>query len=135
MTSAGYIPYLMHMVSDNLPSLRARLFAGAEAWSAATGRSLGALSSLVTNHGGTLDRLRDPGAAVTDITLEKFARFLIDPANWPEREADAEHQGWPPEAALKFGEAVGVFHDPLAITQDAGPSSGKAAFVTQGAAA
>lgn len=116
------------------PSLRARLFTAADAWCAATGRSLGGLSSLVTNHGSTLERLRDPGAAVTDVTLEKFARFFADPANWPEvtdrptaelHEGSVEpglehqercpvgpnaslHEGRIPAAALQFCHAVGV---------------------------
>lgn len=89
------------MAQFQSPSLRTRLFTAADAWCAATGRSPGALSSLVTNHGGTLERLRDPNAAVTDVTLEKFARFLMDQGNWPEGAEIAQ-------AVIVFGHAVGV---------------------------
>lgn len=88
----------------------------AELWSAATGRSLGALSSVVSNHGGTLDRLRDTSNSVTDATLEKFARFLADPANWPDREV--------PEEAKAFAHRVGVTVEP------ASASPGKAGDIT-----
>lgn len=84
---------------------RDRLLTVAELWSAATGRSLGALSSVVTNHGSTLDRLRDPGNAVTDATLEKFAAYLLDPANWPEPPAG---QARVPDQVRAFAHAVGV---------------------------
>lgn len=89
------------MTQSPTPSLRTRLFTAADAWCAATGRSLGALSSVVTNHGSTLERLRDPNAAVTDVTLEKFARFLLDQNNWPEGAGI-------PEEVIAFGHAVGI---------------------------
>lgn len=80
--------------------LRDRLLTAAEAWSAATGRTLGALSSVVSNHAQTIDRLRDPANKVTDATLEKFAAFLADPANWPE--------GAVPQEAIDLAHVVGV---------------------------
>lgn len=79
---------------------RDRLLGVAALWSEATGRSAGALSSVVSNHGSTLDRLRDPSLAVTDTTLEKFARFLADAANWPGGDV-------PPEA-LALAHVTGV---------------------------
>lgn len=83
-----------------MPRLRDRLFAAAEAWSLANGRSLGALSSIVVNHGQALERLRDPSNKVTDATLEKFAAFLADAANWPE--------GVVPQEAIDLAHVVGV---------------------------
>lgn len=98
---------------------RERLLQAAELWSEATGRSLGALSSLVSNHGSTLDRLRDPANAVTDKVVEKFARYLIDPANWPEGVAV-------PEAVAAFGQVVGVCpHDPANSAPALAASAGK----------
>lgn len=83
MTRAGYVPHMSRMTTHSPPSLRQRLLAAANAWAVATGRTLGGLSAKVANHGHALDRLADPDKAVTDATLEKFARFLVDPANWP----------------------------------------------------
>lgn len=79
---------------------RERLLAVAALWSEAAGRSVGALSSMVSNHGSTLERLRDPAVAVTDLTVEKFARFLADAANWPD--------GAVPEEAKAFAHVTGV---------------------------
>lgn len=53
-------------------------------WSEANGRSLGALASIVVNHGSFFDRLINPGASTTTATLDKFARFLGDVSNWPD---------------------------------------------------
>ena len=61
-----------------------RLQACTALWCAATGRSRGALSSIVANDGGFFTRLDSPGATTTVATLQKFARFLGDAANWPE---------------------------------------------------
>ena len=82
------------------PRLRDRLFAAAQAWSAATGRTIGALSSVVANHGQALERLRDPANKVTDATLEKFAAYLADPANWP--------GGAVPQEAVDLAHRVGI---------------------------
>lgn len=80
--------------------LRDRLLLAADAWCAATGRSVGALSSVVANHAQTLQRLRDPSNNVTDATIEKFAAFLSDPANWPEGAVSQE--------AIDLAHRVGV---------------------------
>ena len=95
---------------------RDRLLAVAQLWSEATGRTFGALSAKVTNHGGTLDRLSDPANAVTDTTLERFARFLADPANWPECDV--------PEEAREFAHVTGV------SVADGGASTGHAGDVS-----
>ncbi|MBD2842683.1 hypothetical protein [Erythrobacter rubeus] len=80
--------------------LRDGLRAAADEWCAATGRTHGALSSLVANHGGALARLDDPASAITDLKLEQFARWLMQPGNWPESEVG--------EKALEFAHRVGV---------------------------
>lgn len=91
---------------------RDRLLALAAQWSAATGRTLGALSSVVSNNGGTLDRLRDPANAVTDSTLEKFARYLADPASWPD--------GAVPDEAKAFAHVTGVTPGEAAVSPGKG---------------
>jgi hypothetical protein len=82
------------------PRLRDRLLCAAEVWSRKTGRTLGALSSVVSNHAQTIDRLRDPANKVTDATLEKFAAYLADPANWPGGEV--------PQEAIDLAHVVGI---------------------------
>lgn len=84
----------------SLLRLRDSLLIAAECWARATGRSTGALSSVVANNGRALERLRDPANSVTDATLEKFAAFLGDPGNWPE--------GAVPQEALDLAHRVGV---------------------------
>jgi hypothetical protein len=84
---------------------RDRLLAVAQIWAARTGRSLGALATLVMNHGGALERLTDPEKAVTDATLERFARFLLDPANWPAGESGV---GDVPKEVFDFAHVLGV---------------------------
>lgn len=79
--------------------LRDSLLAAAEIWAQRTGRSTGALASLVVNHGAALDRLRDPAARVTDATLERFAAFLGSGSNWPD--------GAVPHEANEFCHRVG----------------------------
>lgn len=77
-----------------------RLLAAATAWSEANDRTIGALASIVVNHGSFFDRLESPGASTTTATLEKFARFLGDPAQWPD--------GAVPDVVAGFVHAVGV---------------------------
>lgn len=80
--------------------LRDTLLLAAERWALATGRSTGALSSVVANNGRALERLRNPSTSVTDATLEKFACYLADAANWPE--------GAVPQEAVDLAHRVGV---------------------------
>ncbi|WP_161595938.1 hypothetical protein [Flavisphingopyxis soli] len=56
-------------------------------------------AKIVANHGGFFDRLAGEGASCTTKMLEKFARFLVDPANWP---------GPVPQEVCDFAHAVGV---------------------------
>lgn len=87
-----------------------RLKQGAALWSAATGRSLGALATIVANHGSFFERLDSPGAGTTTATLEKFARYLSDPVNWPEGEV--------PEEVCRFAHAVGISAAACAASPD-----------------
>ncbi|MEO5605581.1 MAG: hypothetical protein ABIR02_08215 [Novosphingobium sp.] len=81
-------------------SLPDRLVAISRLWSAATGRSLGALASVVVNHGSFFERLESGGASTTTATLEKFARHLGDAGNWPD--------GAVPREVREFSHMVGV---------------------------
>lgn len=82
------------------PSLIDRLSAASDAWARANDSHIARLGRLVVNDtsffAGLPDRVKGPS---TD-TLEKFARFLADPANWPEGRVAAE--------AVAFAHVVGV---------------------------
>lgn len=67
-----------------------RLVDSAKLWATANGRSLGALASIVVNHGSFFDRLAVPGASTTTATLERFARYLGDCSSWPDGAVPAE---------------------------------------------
>lgn len=74
----------------------------ADAWCRATGRTLGALSSVVVNHGAALERVA-AGKPITDVQIEKFAHFLAAAENWPNLEVDAQ--------ALAFAQVMGIRRD------------------------
>lgn len=71
-------------------SLTDRLRACADIWCAATGRTLGALSTIVTNQGSFFERLGGERPSATTATLEKFARYLGDKASWPDSTVPAD---------------------------------------------
>jgi hypothetical protein len=59
-------------------------------WAAASGHSTTSrLSTIVAPDGGLLRRLEQGGGCTVD-TLDKFAHFLRDPANWPESAVPSE---------------------------------------------
>ena len=93
-------------------SLPDRLVAVARLWAAANGRSLGALASIVANHGSFFDRLRTGNAGTTTATLEKFAAFLSDGANWPGGQVPAE--------VCEFAHVVGISSAACAASPDSG---------------
>lgn len=67
--------------------------------------TLARLGRRVVNDGGFFTRLESPAAATTTTTLEKFAGFLADPANWP---AD-EHGGRAvPREAIELAHVTGI---------------------------
>lgn len=97
-------------------SLIDRLKSCAALWCEATGRTPGALASIVVNHGSFFDRLESPQASTTTATLERFARYLGDAGNWPD--------GVVPDAVRDFVavtgiEAVCVVHAPASTGGEA----------------
>lgn len=91
-------------------------------WCLATGRTLGALSALATNQGSFFDRLGSSRSGATTTTLEKFARVLVDPANWPDSDV--------PQDVIRFAHAVGVSAPAAsASADDAGAGIGHQASI------
>lgn len=86
----------------DMPVLRPidRLSQCAQLWAEANGKSTTWLARAVVNDGGYFDRIAETGSTTT-LTLERFARFLCDAANWP------DGVGVPPEV-LEFGHVTGV---------------------------
>jgi len=87
-------------------SLVARLRAVAQIWVDRLDSSLSRLALNVVNDRGFFTRLETQVQGVTTATLEKFAAFLADPANWPE--------GAVPQEALDLAHVVGVSTPALA---------------------
>lgn len=77
-----------------------RLMTCAKAWAVANDRSLSRLATLVVNDGKFFTRCEDGTANPTTATLERFAQYLGDGANWPE--------GAVPEDVAAFVHVVGV---------------------------
>ncbi|MBB3034028.1 hypothetical protein [Alteriqipengyuania lutimaris] len=89
----------MHKPAPPL-SLVDRLRTAADAWAQESDATLAKLGRVVVNHSGFFNDLdRMPRGPSTD-TLEKFARYLIDPANWPEGAVSQE--------AVELAHVVGV---------------------------
>lgn len=65
-------------------SLAQRLKAAADAWCRAHDSSLARLSRIVINDTKFFAALEGSRKGPSTATLEQFARFLADPANWPE---------------------------------------------------
>lgn len=86
--------------------LKSRLIEASDAWSAAWAVAEGAevpptrLAKRVMDDGKFFDRLAESRKGPTTDTLEKFARYLGDPANWPNGEVA--------EAARAFAHVTGV---------------------------
>lgn len=66
-----------------------RLKAAAQQWVDAHGASLARLGRAVMNDGGFFSRI-DGNPVTTTATLERFARFLGDAANWPNGDVPGE---------------------------------------------
>lgn len=69
-------------------------------WVAAHDASFARLGKSVVNDGGFFTRLETQVQGTTTATLEKFAAFLADAANWPE--------GAVPQEAIDLAHRVGV---------------------------
>ncbi|MFZ5745252.1 MAG: hypothetical protein ACOY7T_12320 [Pseudomonadota bacterium] len=104
-----------------------RLRQSADRWREVNDATLAKLGRLVINDGGFFSRIEAPGASTTTATLERFARFLGDPANWRE--------GAVPDVVAEFVHAVGVSPEPAATaTGQAGEMSGLPTTTKQAAA-
>lgn len=88
------------METGNSPTLIERLQRCAMLWTDAHAAVPGRIGRVVVNDAGVLPRISQPGASVTTATLEKFAAYLADPANWPE--------GSVPQEAIDLAHVVGV---------------------------
>lgn len=88
------------METTTAPSLIERLHSCANNWTIAHDAAPGRIGRMVVNDAGFLPRISQPGASVTTATLEKFAAFLADPANWP--------GGDVPQEAIDLAHVVGV---------------------------
>src|SRR5690349_2690940 len=109
------------MLSNETLRLVERLRRCAELWSDASGASLATLGRNAINDSSFFNRLDSPRGPTT-ATLEQFARFLGDEANWPERQVPVE--------VLGFLHAVGVSAEPVALSPGkAGENSPRAAGV------
>jgi hypothetical protein len=103
--------------------LKSRLIEAAEAWAAAWAASEGAevpptrLAKRVMDDGKFFDWLAESRKGPSIATLERFGRFLTDPANWPD--------GRVADAAEDFAHVIGVSFDEGA-TPDGSDSSGPA---------
>lgn len=69
-------------------------------WVERSGATHARLGRSVVNDGGFFSRLETQPRGTTTDTLERFARFLALPDNWPEGEV--------PEEVLSFAGRVGI---------------------------
>ena len=116
MTSAAMECVQTPEFAAPIPALPDRLLQVAGLWSAAQGATLHRLGALVINDGAFFARLEST-ASTTTKTLERFARFLIDPGNWPQGDVPAE--------VCRFAHAVGISGGACpALADDASEDSG-----------
>lgn len=109
----------MNKVIEPAPLVE-RLKASAQTWADANGATLARLGRCVMNDNGFFSRI-DGNPVTTTATLEKFARFLGDAANWPD--------GAVPEEVRAFVHVTGV------SAEMEEPSPGKICEISQGDAA
>ena len=109
MTSAAMDMPSSFPADAELPSLTDRLTVCAGLWTAANSATLARLGTLVVNDGGFFSRV-GAGTSTTTKTLERFARFLIDAANWPGAEV--------PFDVCQFAHVVGVSGAACAASPD-----------------
>lgn len=96
----------------------------AELWCAAHDDppQIARLGRLVVNDAGFFTRLAKQTKGTTTDTLNRFARFLLDPANWPEPACGAARV---PQEVRDLAHRCGV------SLQAAGASSGKGGEISQ----
>ena len=105
-----------------MPDLRSKLKSAADAWCKAHDAPASRLGKAVAADAAFFDRVEGRDVLpCTVATLEKFARYLADPVNWPEGQVADE--------AKALAHVVGVTPD--GVTASAGKSdeasSGRAA--------
>lgn len=83
-----------------MSDLKSRLLRSAESWAAAHACGVGRIGKRVAGDANFFTRLEAPEATCNVATLEKFARFLGDGANWPD--------GVVPGEVAAFVHVVGV---------------------------
>ncbi len=91
-------------------TLTERLVTASECWTAACDVTLARLGKIVANDTAFFTNLAKMRRGPSTDTLEKFARFLADAANWPEGEVAEE--------AKALAHVVGV--SPVDAVQSAG---------------
>ena len=69
-------------------------------WADKSGASLARLGRLVKNDTSFFTRFENARVSTTTATLEAFARFLADPANWPDDGV--------PQEAIDLAHRVGI---------------------------
>lgn len=96
------------MLTNEPLGLVERLQQCADLWTAATGGSLAQLGRVAINDSTFFSRLESPRGPTT-ATLEKFARFLTDPGNWPDGEVPGE--------VVAFGHVTGISAEVGAVSR------------------
>lgn len=71
-------------------TLTERLLSASDCWTQAHDATLARLGKIVANDTAFFTNLAKMRRGPSTDTLEKFARFLADPANWPEGEVADE---------------------------------------------
>ena len=99
------------MIANEIVGLVERLQRSADLWSEASGSSLSQLGRSAVNDSTFFSRLESPRGPTT-ATLEKFARFLLDPANWPDAKV--------PREVVAFGHVTGITPDPAPVSRGKG---------------
>lgn len=88
------------MDREEIPTLVDRLKRCTALWADAHDAMPSRLARLVLNNGAFFRDLEEGTRGPTTSTLESFATFLANPANWPAREV--------PQEALAFAHVTGV---------------------------
>ena len=112
------------METTALPTLIERLQNCAMLWTQAHSAVPGRIGRVVANDAGVLPRISQPGASVTTATLEKFAAYFADPANWP--------GGVVPQEAIELAHVTGV--TPAPVVSSPGKAAPNSRLSTQGLA-
>lgn len=121
MTSGAMTVPLLDLPVPDIAPLVERLKVCAQLWTEANSASRARLGSIVVNDPGFFTRV-EATASTTTKTLERFARFLGDPKQWPDQAVPAE--------VCIFVHVVGVLPNALAESPDI--AAGSIGAVTRG---